>query len=50
MSPKLTWREKTVIKILLLVAKIVADNTQLSDEIQTLANHIGAGFGEGTEP
>lgn len=36
----MTWREKCVIRILLLVAKIVAGNEQLATEIQHLANHI----------
>lgn len=47
MNTKLTWKEKTVIRILLAVACIVARaNKELQDEIQTIANHISAGFGE----
>jgi hypothetical protein len=36
------WREKSVIRILLLVAKIIAGNDELSQQIQHLANHISA--------
>ena len=46
MNTKLTWKEKTVIRILLAVACIVAGNKELATEIQTIANHISAGFGE----
>ena len=36
----MTWREKCVIRILLLVAKIVAADEDLATEIRHLANHI----------
>lgn len=35
----MTWREKTLIRILLFVARIVAPDTFRS-EVQNLANHI----------
>lgn len=35
-------REKTVIRILLLVARILASDQKLKDDIQHLANHISA--------
>lgn len=34
--------KQIVIRILLLVAKIVADNDELKKDIQNLANHIAA--------
>lgn len=37
----MTWREKCVVRILLLVARIVADDEALQTEIQHLSNHIG---------
>jgi hypothetical protein len=37
------WREKVVIRILLLVARFVSQNEELNKEIQTLSNHIGYG-------
>lgn len=43
---KLTWREKTTIRILLLVAKLVSGNREMAEEIQVVANHISAGLGE----
>lgn len=46
MNTKLTWKEKTVIRILLVVARIVAENKELKDEITTVANHISVGLGE----
>lgn len=44
----MTWREKCVVRILLLVAEIVANGIEhlpgdrpLAQEIRALANHIG---------
>lgn len=42
---QMIWKEKTVIKILLLVAKMVADK-EWKDDIQNLANHITSGIGQ----
>ncbi len=39
---KMTWREKTVVKILLMVAKIVCEDDAVCQDIQALANHISA--------
>lgn len=37
----MTWREQLIIKILLIVARIIArENAQLSLEIKNLSNHI----------
>jgi hypothetical protein len=36
-----TWRERTVARILLLVAMLVSDNAEVRDEIRHLSNHIG---------
>lgn len=38
----MTWREQLLIKILLLVARIVADDPAIAREIQTLATHVSA--------
>jgi len=39
----LTWKDKTVIRILLLVARIVGEEKWIKD-IQELANHISSGI------
>lgn len=39
----MTWRERCVCRILLLVAKIVADRDEIATEVQHLANHISQG-------
>lgn len=36
----MTWREKCVVSILLLVARIVSDNADHAEAIRHLANHI----------
>jgi hypothetical protein len=36
----MTWREKCVVRILLLVALIVNDDASIVREIQNLASHI----------
>ena len=41
---KMTWREKTVIKILLIIARIICQDDKISEEIKQLANHISAEF------
>jgi len=43
---KLTWRQKVVIRILLLVAQIIGQDKVLSEELQHLSAHISAGLGE----
>jgi len=40
------WKQKTVIRILLLVAKIVNDEPWISDEIKSLSNHIAYNWAE----
>lgn len=36
----MSWSDRTVIAILLLVARIIAGEPELAAEIKTLANHI----------
>ena len=36
----MSWREGIVIRILLMVARMFADDLQLRQDIQALANHI----------
>lgn len=42
----MTWKQKTVVRILILIAKIVSGDENLNKAIQELGNHISAGFGE----
>jgi hypothetical protein len=39
----MNWKQKTVIRILLLIARIINGDEWLADEIKSLANHISAG-------
>jgi hypothetical protein len=39
-----TWKQKTTIRILLLVARMLADDPW-ANEIKDLANHVNAGIG-----
>jgi hypothetical protein len=43
----MTWREKTVIRILLIIAGLLAEDAALSREIQALANHVAVYKGDG---
>lgn len=36
----MTWREKLVVHILLLVARMVADDAAIADEIKKLSTHV----------
>lgn len=36
----MTWREQLIVRILLIVARMVADDSVLDAEIKTLANHV----------
>ena len=36
----MTWREQLVIRILLLVARLVAEDSRVADEIRHLTNHV----------
>lgn len=36
----MTWREKVVVQILLLVARVLADDAVLADEIRKISNHV----------
>lgn len=38
----MSWRTKTVIRILLIVAKFINDDDNLNGELRTLATHINA--------
>lgn len=42
----MTWREKTVLRILLLVAKTLSESLELKREIESLSNHIMYGGGK----
>lgn len=46
----MTWREKCVIRILLLVAKIISDDAVLADEIKALSNHISTWAPKDVDP
>lgn len=35
------WREQIMVKILLLVARIFADDPIIAQEIRNISNHIG---------
>lgn len=37
----MTWREQLIARILLLVARMVADDPELADALKHLSNHIG---------
>ena len=39
----MSWQTKTVVRILMLVASILADDEALKRELKNLANHISAG-------
>ena len=39
----MTWKEKTVYRILCLIAVALADNQDLKAEIEALSNHINYG-------
>ena len=39
----MTWSEKCVVRILLIVAKMVAKNPTIEEEIKLLANHNSVG-------
>lgn len=38
----MTWREITIAKILLLIAKIISEDDELTLELKNLSNHISA--------
>ena len=40
-SKKLTWRQRTMLRILLLVAKWLSEDAWLKTEIDHIDNHIG---------
>jgi len=39
----MNWSQKTVIRILLLIARMVDTDEWLTEELKSLANHISAG-------
>ena len=39
-TKNLTWRQKTVIRILMLVAHLVSEDAETKKELQAVANHI----------
>lgn len=46
----MTWREKVVVALLLLVARMIADDTSLRAEIKSLATHISVHAPQPGEP
>jgi hypothetical protein len=38
----MTWREKTIARILLIIAGMLAEDDKLRDELRHLSNHINA--------
>lgn len=38
----MSWKDKIIIRILLLVAKMLSSDAKLSEDLQGLANHISA--------
>lgn len=36
----MNWKQKTIVRILLVVARIVNDDEWLAEELKTLSNHI----------
>lgn len=38
----MTWREKTIARILLILAMLLSEDPQLRRELQGLGNHIAA--------
>ena len=43
---KLTWREKVICRIHLLIADMMAESDGLKKELKSLAAHISMGVGE----
>jgi hypothetical protein len=41
-----TWKEKTIARILLLIARMLTDDADLTAELKALSNHIGVHGGE----
>jgi len=39
----MTWRTKVVVRILLLVAQMLSEDSWLTSEIETIATHIEVG-------
>lgn len=46
----LTWRDKTVIRILLIVARMLANDSNVLRELERLASHIAVARDEETTP
>jgi len=46
-KPSLTWRERTLIAVLMLVARMLADEEWVHSEVKTLATHINVHGGHG---
>jgi hypothetical protein len=40
---EMNWKQKTVVRILMIVARMVAEDEWLKDELKNLANHISIG-------
>lgn len=36
----MTWKEKTIARILLLIARMLAEDSAIADELRHLSNHI----------
>lgn len=45
----MTWREKTIATILLLIARMLADDPAIAADLKTLATHISV-YGPKNDP
>lgn len=43
---EMTWREKTVVQILILIAKMVSSDESVRKDLETLRIHVSLGLGE----
>jgi hypothetical protein len=41
----MSWKQKTVARILLLVARMINEDNWLAEELKSLSSHISAGIG-----
>ncbi len=39
----MNWKQKTVVRILLLVAKLINEDDWMAEDLKSLANHVSAG-------
>lgn len=45
----MTWLDRTIIKILLIIAKMMARSPELTKELETLATHISVWCPKGAD-